>query len=531
MRLRIFAWQNTSIKQRVVKRSMDEKEQQNKPKHRLSFILNEQEKTSSQSANSLNPSMQYPPSTENTSSLIYQQQQLTNPYQSSPNRMHEPSSSGMRIASTQQRSFQPIRGRDNSQTSHEHFFHPYQVRQQHQPSQMPHMRPNLLDFSIQGPPVTQQNFSRQHSNMLLGLNQNVSMPAPMYSTTTQQHQPNIPFPSRALPYSQMPYSSSPSTQIGSSSRKSPPSSFVPYNSNTILPNLQQQQVPLNREMPTNLPKPQMSPFPLYLQSGSSSIPGPSVASKTQQMLPSMSDLFAKKEDAAGGTILSDQRPVVTARTKSESPQEEEAEEEDSNDEDYTTMLESTEISTINNKLLPIRILAYKLGLNKDPHKPWRYRDFKRALFEKLSKAHETFIESSPYHQLLKERLPHKLSMSSFCKRIMLLIFHFIIRDGKEPKFWTRKEVKQSLIENVLECYEADFYRHVNRNIAFRTRALLQIHYSTSTHVDNYSLHTTEALSTSVANATRQFEMQRIQGTDPQPQQQQASSSSSNELRR
>ncbi|EFC44543.1 predicted protein [Naegleria gruberi] len=124
------------------------------------------------------------------------------------------------------------------------------------------------------------------------------------------------------------------------------------------------------------------------------------------------------------------------------------------------------------KLLPIRALAHLVGLSKDEGKTWRYRDVRRALFEKTSKEHSNFIEKNQQHSILRQRLPHKLTLVSFCKRIMLLVFHFIIRDGREPKFFLRTHVKKDLIENTLENEAPEFYKKINCNIAMKIHAFI-----------------------------------------------------------
>lgn len=117
------------------------------------------------------------------------------------------------------------------------------------------------------------------------------------------------------------------------------------------------------------------------------------------------------------------------------------------------------------QLQPIRIVAYQVGINKDPSKSWRYRDIRRALFEKLPTEQLEYIQKDPLHSLLKQRLPHKLSLVAFCKRIMLLVFHFIVRDGREPKFWRKKEMRQDLVKKILQECDPVFCKQVNSKVA------------------------------------------------------------------
>lgn len=99
------------------------------------------------------------------------------------------------------------------------------------------------------------------------------------------------------------------------------------------------------------------------------------------------------------------------------------------------------------KAVPLRQLAFELALTNDPKKNWRFRDFKRSLFERLKQDHATFIETNPEHSLLVQRLPHKMSMSAFARRLLLLVFHFIIRDGRSPRFWLKAD--QDKVREVL----------------------------------------------------------------------------------
>jgi hypothetical protein len=143
----------------------------------------------------------------------------------------------------------------------------------------------------------------------------------------------------------------------------------------------------------------------------------------------------------------------------------------SSDDDSVDSHDSTHIPPIENpnfnyqQLQPIRILAYQVGLSRDPNKSWRYRDIKRALFEKSSKDQLALVDSDSNQALLRQRLPHKLSLAQFCKRLMLLVYHFIIRDGREPKFWRKKTVRQDLVKKILQECEPEFYKKVNIKVA------------------------------------------------------------------
>ncbi|KAL0485293.1 hypothetical protein AKO1_011699 [Acrasis kona] len=165
--------------------------------------------------------------------------------------------------------------------------------------------------------------------------------------------------------------------------------------------------------------------------------------------------------------LEDASPTSTGSPESSSR-------ECSDDEDTSSersIITAIPIPTIENptfnyqQLQPIRILAYQVGLSRDPNKSWRYRDIKRALFEKCSKDQLELLDKDQDHAILKQRLPHKLSLAQFCKRLVLLVFHFIVRDGRDPKFWRKKTVRQDLVRKILcEC-ENDFYQRVNVRVA------------------------------------------------------------------
>ncbi|KAG2385781.1 hypothetical protein C9374_002930 [Naegleria lovaniensis] len=86
--------------------------------------------------------------------------------------------------------------------------------------------------------------------------------------------------------------------------------------------------------------------------------------------------------------------------------------------------------------------------------------------------HIDFVDTQEEHSLLRERLPHKLTYSNFCKRVMLLVFHYLVRDGKEPKFYRRPLVKRELIENLLREKDPHFYSIVNPSIARELHTLL-----------------------------------------------------------
>jgi hypothetical protein len=137
-------------------------------------------------------------------------------------------------------------------------------------------------------------------------------------------------------------------------------------------------------------------------------------------------------------------------------------------------------------LLPVKDLAQQTGLCSDAKSNWRYRDLKRSLFEGLSSDQFDFIENNSEHSVLKRRLPHKLSLVAFVKRIMLLVYHFILRDGREPKFWRKSHVKQDYIEKVLQEADLNLYNHINRRAAVTIRSYIIQGTPIQAAVDKYN---------------------------------------------
>lgn len=62
--------------------------------------------------------------------------------------------------------------------------------------------------------------------------------------------------------------------------------------------------------------------------------------------------------------------------------------------------------------------------------------------------------------MIFSRLPQKMTQKQFCKRITLLVFHFIVRDGgKEPKFWQTKSTEHR--KSIEENSKAAFLEHMS----------------------------------------------------------------------
>jgi hypothetical protein len=175
----------------------------------------------------------------------------------------------------------------------------------------------------------------------------------------------------------------------------------------------------------------------------------------QLIAPHLAHFQVLQKPVSTASAATPQPPVVLQAQQSPPPQE------------------NTANVSEHHQLSPIRILAHQIGLSKDPNKSWRYRDIKRSLFEKMTPEQERFIDGNPEHCVIKDRLPHKLSMVSFAKRIMLMVFHFILRDGREPKFWKKQTVNHDILEQVLTKNEPQFYQRINRKVAFLTYQIFQ----------------------------------------------------------
>jgi hypothetical protein len=165
--------------------------------------------------------------------------------------------------------------------------------------------------------------------------------------------------------------------------------------------------------------------------------------------------------------------TTTAKPKKKPKKVASSSEDEHSTDDASEEIPPVDVSTLNfEEQQPIRVLAYQIGLSKDPNKNWRYRDTKRALFDKMPKDQVEFIDKEEGHNLLQQRLPHKLSLVGFAKRIMLIVYHFIVRDGRAPKFWRKGSANQKLIEKILSEFEPEFYEHVNALAAYQIHSYM-----------------------------------------------------------
>lgn len=88
-------------------------------------------------------------------------------------------------------------------------------------------------------------------------------------------------------------------------------------------------------------------------------------------------------------------------------------------------------------ILSQNVLAFRFGLSNCPKKMWRFRDFRRGLFSKLSPDHLMYIHTHAEHSVVRQRLPHRMSLRSFALRLLLLCFHYVIAEGRVPSFWAK----------------------------------------------------------------------------------------------
>eukprot|EP00818_Percolomonas_sp_WS_P006494 CAMPEP_0117447502 /NCGR_PEP_ID=MMETSP0759-20121206/6910_1 /TAXON_ID=63605 /ORGANISM="Percolomonas cosmopolitus, Strain WS" /LENGTH=379 /DNA_ID=CAMNT_0005239843 /DNA_START=155 /DNA_END=1294 /DNA_ORIENTATION=- len=123
------------------------------------------------------------------------------------------------------------------------------------------------------------------------------------------------------------------------------------------------------------------------------------------------------------------------------------------------------------KSFPVSVLAKETGLMSEHKKDWRYRDLKRSLFSsKMSPAHSQFINDVVPHSMLQKRLPHNVTLINFCKRIHLLVFHFILRDGKLPRFFKMANAK--VFCDTLQAHDPQFLKAFNEDVAFLTHQFI-----------------------------------------------------------
>jgi hypothetical protein len=73
---------------------------------------------------------------------------------------------------------------------------------------------------------------------------------------------------------------------------------------------------------------------------------------------------------------------------------------------------------------------------------FRWRDHRRKLEKNLTTEHRTYIESHAIHGVVFQRMPYKTTPSRFAHRLMILVFHTIIKDGKTPSWWNQHSSKR-----------------------------------------------------------------------------------------
>lgn len=101
--------------------------------------------------------------------------------------------------------------------------------------------------------------------------------------------------------------------------------------------------------------------------------------------------------------------------------------------------------------------------------PGRFRDYKRSLFDhKMSEGQMRLIDTDSQHTELKQRLPHKISPEQFAFRVLLMTFHFVLRDGKIPSYWTRVRADVLMV-----CLPSPVRRLFSLEVATRAHQLME----------------------------------------------------------
>eukprot|EP00668_Euglena_longa_P014478 GGOE01018468.1.p1 GENE.GGOE01018468.1~~GGOE01018468.1.p1 ORF type:complete len:541 (+),score=92.88 GGOE01018468.1:168-1625(+) len=76
---------------------------------------------------------------------------------------------------------------------------------------------------------------------------------------------------------------------------------------------------------------------------------------------------------------------------------------------------------------------------------WRFRDRTRALFLNMQEDQRRFIRNHPVHNVLVHRMPAKMLVSDFARNILILGFHFMLKDGQLPQFWRKTQFRRSAL--------------------------------------------------------------------------------------
>eukprot|EP00762_Andalucia_godoyi_P003747 ANDGO_08500.mRNA.1 hypothetical protein len=120
------------------------------------------------------------------------------------------------------------------------------------------------------------------------------------------------------------------------------------------------------------------------------------------------------------------------------------------------------------ELLPQAVLAKELELILDEEElpSFRYRDFKRKIFDGALASHAEFLQHYPAHNVLETRLPHRMTRRAYAYRIQLMSFHYAVRFGKTPPFWT------GLRRHLLNWCLPDFARELDVEVGILVAGVL-----------------------------------------------------------
>jgi len=73
---------------------------------------------------------------------------------------------------------------------------------------------------------------------------------------------------------------------------------------------------------------------------------------------------------------------------------------------------------------------------------WRFRDRTHHLFQNMTQEQGLYIQNHPVHRILLERVPNKMRVSDFVKRVIILFFHLALKKGRMPFFWQKSDFKR-----------------------------------------------------------------------------------------
>lgn len=116
-------------------------------------------------------------------------------------------------------------------------------------------------------------------------------------------------------------------------------------------------------------------------------------------------------------------------------------------------------------------LATKLQLN------CRFRDCRRSLLEnpKLTAQQLEVIgsmaESAPLVNYNSTNATRKMSLERFCRLVMVLVFHFGVRDGRLPSFWKRMD--HELLRKIMMDHDPTMYRQWHPEVGVVAHALVK----------------------------------------------------------